>query len=383
MGPTGAGKSTFIDRAVGLPDINVGHQLTSCTKDVRAVRHWDGVRNIVLVDTPGFCHDTLSNTQVLREIMDWMKSTHDHTKFDGLLYLHRISDNRWWIGTPFNQLGDLCGREFEKIVFVTTMWDEVPEVVGIQREEELRNTFWNRMIKLGSTAHRFTGSKESGWEIIRTISERIPMHKTSTKEGVLDSYTGPSLIPKRSIRRVDRHSSGRNGQTPPVPKRHTLQTIPSSASVPTSDITTDGSVWTASTSISHFGLCCERGYKGALAGAITALKLARSVAEIFQIICLTEAIVASLGIALSIEVSPSPRTSEHPDIVMQAMAGTHHALFQVVENATVLIGVISDHAQKSHLKPEMTMAVGMFAKELGRVHGIATSTERKNPLARM
>ncbi|KIM56731.1 hypothetical protein SCLCIDRAFT_212451 [Scleroderma citrinum Foug A] len=346
VGPTGSGKSTFVDRAVGLPDTSVGHQLSSCTREVRAVRYSNGARNIVLVDTPGFRHDSLSNAQVLQGTVDWMKNYNSDTKFDGLLYLHRISDNRWWIGAPLDQLGKLCEGEFKNIAFVTTMWDEVPEDVGLRREEELQNTFWQRMVKLGSTTHRFTGSEGSAWEIIRAISERISSRKTSAGEAVLDSYTSSSLVPKRSFRRNDKHPNSKKDQINRAAQRHTLQMIPSSAGVTMLDVAIDGSIWTGCTRTIRSGICSERGYGGALTGAITTLKLARSVAEFLQIACLQDAIVPSLSIALSIE----------------ATAGTHHALFQVVGTAGILIGVISDHAQKSRLTPEMMTAISVFAK---------------------
>ncbi|KAI6094600.1 hypothetical protein EDD16DRAFT_818242 [Pisolithus croceorrhizus] len=39
MGLTGSGKSTFIDRAVERPDTGAGHDLTSCTTGVCAIRY--------------------------------------------------------------------------------------------------------------------------------------------------------------------------------------------------------------------------------------------------------------------------------------------------------------------------------------------------------
>jgi len=44
------------------------------------------------------------------------------------------------------------------------------------------------------------------------------------------------------------------------------------------------------------------------------------------------------------------------------MEGFHHTLFQVVENAALLIGVITEHAQKTRLNPEVKMAINGFAK---------------------
>ncbi|KIO01012.1 hypothetical protein M404DRAFT_40787, partial [Pisolithus tinctorius Marx 270] len=175
MGPTGAGKSTFVDCAVGRPAVNAGHDLMSYTKEMRPVRypHSDGIRNIVLVDTPGFDDTFMTDAQILREIAQWLNAAYKkNIKLSGVLYLHRISDNRV-SGTPlrnYNMFMELCGKEnFKNIVLVTTMWDEVTEEVGSARENELQSGFWQAMINLGSTIHRFDGTMESAWKIISCL----------------------------------------------------------------------------------------------------------------------------------------------------------------------------------------------------------------------
>ncbi|KIK16169.1 hypothetical protein PISMIDRAFT_275983 [Pisolithus microcarpus 441] len=70
--PTGSGKTTYIDHAVGNPDAGCG--LTSSTKEVRTVQcpDSDGVRNIVLVDTPGCNNSFMTDSHVLVEIAWWL-----------------------------------------------------------------------------------------------------------------------------------------------------------------------------------------------------------------------------------------------------------------------------------------------------------------------
>ncbi|KAI6033512.1 hypothetical protein BKA83DRAFT_4178022 [Pisolithus microcarpus] len=92
MGPTGSGKTTFIDHAVGNPD--AGRGLTSFTKEVRTVRcpHFDGVRNIVLVDTPGCNNSFMTDYQVLAEIAWWLITVLEKDiKLHDILYFHPIS----------------------------------------------------------------------------------------------------------------------------------------------------------------------------------------------------------------------------------------------------------------------------------------------------
>ncbi|KAG6382095.1 hypothetical protein JVT61DRAFT_737 [Boletus reticuloceps] len=148
MGLTGAGKSSFVNTAVG--------------------------RTEVVVDTPGFDDTVRSDAEILRSIADWLEVTYrNKIKLSGLLYLHRISDVRM-AGTPLRNLSvfkDLCGNDnMKNIVLVTTMWDEVEGPISwFQREEELLSDFWADMIRLGSRACRFQGTRESAWEIINCL----------------------------------------------------------------------------------------------------------------------------------------------------------------------------------------------------------------------
>ncbi|KAI5994003.1 P-loop containing nucleoside triphosphate hydrolase protein, partial [Pisolithus albus] len=169
MGPTGSGKTTFIDRALGNPD--AGYGSTSFTKEVRPVRypHPDGVRHIVLVDTPG-CNDLMADFQVLGKIA---LCYDENIELNGILYFHPISDETILetVSRNYNIFKEMCGKDyFKNVIFVTTMWDEVSEELGSEREQDLRSDFWREMINLGSTSHRFEGTTESAWKIINFLS---------------------------------------------------------------------------------------------------------------------------------------------------------------------------------------------------------------------
>ncbi len=93
----------------------------------------------------------------------------------GLLYFHRISDNRM-DGTSLKNLRffeELCGTELDKVVLTTTMWDDVDEKTGFEREEQLRLIYWQSMIARGSSIKRFMGNRGSALEILRPIVARI------------------------------------------------------------------------------------------------------------------------------------------------------------------------------------------------------------------
>ena len=87
----------------------------------------------------------------------------------GLLFFHRISDNRMG-GSPIKNLKmfqNLCGVEaLNKVVLVTTMWDEVDEEEGNNRENELTTNYWKTMIDLGCRTSRFHNNAESALGIV-------------------------------------------------------------------------------------------------------------------------------------------------------------------------------------------------------------------------
>lgn len=87
----------------------------------------------------------------------------------GILYFHKISDNRM-AGPPFNLLRKfqkLCGKEAPKhIIFITTMWDETDDVEGEKREEQLKLDYWKTMFDLGTRTRRYWNNHASAWDII-------------------------------------------------------------------------------------------------------------------------------------------------------------------------------------------------------------------------
>ncbi|KAF9467103.1 hypothetical protein BDZ94DRAFT_1280464 [Collybia nuda] len=173
MGPTGTGKST-----VNQAKKTAGDSLHSETSQIRAIRvlHPRTKLPIVLVDTPGFNDTNMSDTQVLSMIAKWLETTYKRkVQLSGIIYLHRISDNRM-SGSPLknlNMFGRLCGDgAIEHVILVTTMWDRVKEEVGVPRESELKKKYWHQMIQLGSTTQRFRKTPESAWDIIDSLEKK-------------------------------------------------------------------------------------------------------------------------------------------------------------------------------------------------------------------
>ncbi|KAI6042360.1 P-loop containing nucleoside triphosphate hydrolase protein, partial [Pisolithus marmoratus] len=175
MGPTGAGKSSFVAKATGNGNEGVGHSLTSHTSEIKATRCMIEGSNVVLVDTPGFDDTKKSDLQILESISDWLSKTYTQgTLLSGILYFHRISDNRM-AGTPLKNLRvfqKLCGsKAMSQVVLVTTMWDEVEVEVGNERLEELKGNYWKFMIVQGSSTYCYRNTVESSRQLLLQLVE--------------------------------------------------------------------------------------------------------------------------------------------------------------------------------------------------------------------
>ncbi|KIK12622.1 hypothetical protein PISMIDRAFT_689313 [Pisolithus microcarpus 441] len=374
MGPTGSGKTTFINRAVGSPD--AGRGSTVFTKEVRPVRypHPDGVRNIVLVDTPG-CNDSMTDFQVLGEIARWLTAIYaKNINLNGMLYFHLISEHTITETTlrNFNMFKELCGKDnYKNVVFVTTMWDKVSKEVGLEREQDLQSDFWRAMISMGSTTRRFERTAESAWEIINSVSvsemaercplqiqremvdEYLPLDCTAAGKTIINRLLGLASDLKRLRKGTKRTST-----------RATRITI-----TLTDDPTATRSTGTGVIGLSSSGNCSAEGYRGTLVQVIRALRAASSAPELLHMDYIKDAITVCLVSAVSIE----------------PFTGTHHAFFQVVEIATLLINVAVEHVKlvkPERISADIKTAVSEFEKEMKAVQEVVRDPAQRTPEAR-
>lgn len=124
-----------------------------------------------LVDTPGFDDTTTSNAEILQLVASFLTFAYKTKKHvDGVVYLHRITDNRVAGHATANieLFEKLCGNQGMKIVtLLTTMWDAAGNIPGFTRkdfekhEEELISKHWSRMIKAGAQVRRSLNTVES------------------------------------------------------------------------------------------------------------------------------------------------------------------------------------------------------------------------------
>ncbi|KAK4082901.1 uncharacterized protein Triagg1_1791 [Trichoderma aggressivum f. europaeum] len=175
MGVTGSGKSSLISLCTGK-NVKIGHSLESCTADVEDVEFMFNNHVCVhLIDTPGFDDTSRSDVEVLQNIAVWLTdSLKQDIKLSGIIYLHRIIDVRM-AGSTLRNLSmfkKLCGEEaYSSVVLATSMWSQVDEATGTQRERELIETkkFWGYMHEKGSRIFRLDQTRESYLEIIKYI----------------------------------------------------------------------------------------------------------------------------------------------------------------------------------------------------------------------
>jgi hypothetical protein len=134
-----------------------------------------------LIDTPGFDDTNKSDTEILRDLGDWLATSYRAgARLSGILFLHSISSPRLNGATRrnFDMFKRLCGKEcFKSVVLGTTFWDTVDEKTGKLREQELQDIddFWGEMRKKGSHYMRHDQGAVSANKILDyMISNRTP-----------------------------------------------------------------------------------------------------------------------------------------------------------------------------------------------------------------
>ncbi|KAJ3578444.1 hypothetical protein NPX13_g2123 [Xylaria arbuscula] len=179
MGGTGTGKTSFISALTGQ-DEGIVHGLSSGTTNV-AISNVECKGQVVqLIDTPGFNGTWQSDDDILREIAFILSKVFVHNyQVIGVLYLHRISDNRISGSTlrGFRMLEKICGfATAPRIFLVSTMWNQLHENIAARREAEARmvelritHDYWQPLSERGSRITRFWANTTSAVIILADI----------------------------------------------------------------------------------------------------------------------------------------------------------------------------------------------------------------------
>ena len=89
---------------------------------------------------------------------------------------------------------------YKNVIFTTTMWDEIDQEEGEQREDELQKSYWSEMMRRGAGTARFDNTPASAWKIVSSIdfNERLPLRLQTElvdeKKELLQTAAGLSLF---------------------------------------------------------------------------------------------------------------------------------------------------------------------------------------------
>lgn len=128
---------------------------------------------MALIDTPGFDDTYRSDTEVLQDVAYFLGQVYmQKLKLAGIIYLHRITDNR--LGGSalrnLNMFQALCGDvDMSHVVLATSMWDTLQDDKSRERavelETDLRANYWADMLDFGSHTFRHDNTRESALKI--------------------------------------------------------------------------------------------------------------------------------------------------------------------------------------------------------------------------
>lgn len=178
MGMTGAGKSTLIRHCTGK-NVQVGHGLQSCTNNLAVHSFFHSGHHVHMIDTPGFDDTNRSDVDTLKTITSYLSTSFANgVRINGIIYLHRISDNRI-SGTGLRNLRmfrELSGSNaWPNTVIGTTMWAASEYAQDEARERELAgdvNYFGDLLshgAKLFRVADHGSGAREQKRSALRIV----------------------------------------------------------------------------------------------------------------------------------------------------------------------------------------------------------------------
>ncbi|KAF9042433.1 hypothetical protein BJ165DRAFT_1308045, partial [Panaeolus papilionaceus] len=157
LGPTGAGKSSFIEALAGEgQSLGISKdQLAGFTQEVTAyqvknakVQGVEHTFTLYLIDVPGFSDSKISELEIITKVKQWMNDQ-GIWAVTGVLYLSPITDTRApgskrWTIKMIQLL--LHNDSFHYLNIVTTMWDRLSNPQAKKRAEtnfaQLQDDIW-------------------------------------------------------------------------------------------------------------------------------------------------------------------------------------------------------------------------------------------------
>jgi len=241
VGPTASGKSSvgfpcyfrlstviltlslkFVEKAAGIEGLSRGSLRSSGTEEICIFKFpFPGVVNssICLVDTPGIDDQERDFYDIFDMIDVWLNKTHvqlfsfsldpvidipltdisyrKESSLAGILYFHSISNIQMFTSPSkkLNYLKRLCQNKLNRVVFTTTMWDDVGEGTSLLQEDELKSNC-KPLIDEGLSVKRFLNNPSSAFDILRPIVQAA-LSRQSTIGRALLRVVARSLATKQ------------------------------------------------------------------------------------------------------------------------------------------------------------------------------------------
>ncbi|KAF9042344.1 hypothetical protein BJ165DRAFT_1595598 [Panaeolus papilionaceus] len=219
MGPTGAGKSRFIEALAGNDALGISKdQLDSVTQvittyELTDIDLWKGLGTsivkiraedwrVYILDTPGFSDSQISELQIIEMVKGWMNA-HNCLSIDMILYLWPITDTR----LPGSKrktiemlklLAAINTDEPGSVRVITTMWDRLwnERIIAAAEERfvQLQDHVWKDLREQGGLVVKFTNTHSSAIDCLNfSTSKLYPVINYSLRESLRDEKFGPHL----------------------------------------------------------------------------------------------------------------------------------------------------------------------------------------------
>jgi hypothetical protein len=162
-------------------------------------------RQVLLFDTPGFDDTYRLDADILAELAETFSAMYkNRLKLAGIIYVHRITDNRM-TNTLLRNLSvirNICGDEpLKNVTIMTTFWDKEDLKTAVKREGEMREKtdWWGYMMEKGAKSRRFLNTEESAHNILQEFIDRdrvtLQIQTEMVEQGleIKDTSAGSSL----------------------------------------------------------------------------------------------------------------------------------------------------------------------------------------------
>ncbi|KAF9035460.1 hypothetical protein BJ165DRAFT_1533465 [Panaeolus papilionaceus] len=178
VGPTGAGKSTFIEALAQDPSLRISsNKLEGFTQTVNTYTLMNVKRyaqQIWLVDVPGFADTRISMTNIVSMLKEWMQETGagdlGHILYFTPIHSVRLPGSHREVLRTFQALTG--AKTAGSITIVTSMWDNLWGDSATQRAEsnfnQLQDTVWKEFVDDGAQIVKFFNTQESALSVLNT-----------------------------------------------------------------------------------------------------------------------------------------------------------------------------------------------------------------------